>query len=380
MSLPYFHLVYNVPNSEETFSEGDTVGGAVSFVVTKESKVKSILVKLKGEASVSWEEGMGDDATTYSDRRRYFKVKNYLVTQDEGEVMFVVVSPGSTLRPGLHNFNFTLAIPQGNFPSSFNGQNGKIIYTLEAKISRSWRMPSQIQRELKFLSRPPANRVQMLVFKSYTYSIEMNLLGETAAVVVNISNQSSTKMRPKVKLQECVEYRARSRTTTSSRNWGKLVGETVKGNSEGIFHFQVKIPDEIIPSILNCEIISVDYNLKVYLDISFARDPEVQLPLMIIPSTLAYLYSAAAGGAPTCSDFPPSEPSSFYGPPAPYNTQDLNTWGFQDQLPPTVAPSSEHPLFPDEGPPSYQSLWPPYNTCDALGQTKKITSNKNTSF
>lgn len=101
---------------------------------------------------------------------------------------------------------------------------------------------------------------------------------------------------------------------------------------------------------------------------------------MIIPSTLAYLYSAAAGGAPTCSDFPPSEPSSFYGPPAPYNTQDLNTWGFQDQLPPTVAPSSEHPLFPDEGPPSYQSLWPPYNTCDALGQTKKITSNKNTSF
>lgn len=91
-----FHLVYNVPNSEETFSEGDTVGGAVSFVVTKESKVKSILVKLKGEASVSWEEGMGDDATTYSDRRRYFKVKNYLVTQEEGG--------GCTL--GLFSFHF----------------------------------------------------------------------------------------------------------------------------------------------------------------------------------------------------------------------------------------------------------------------------------
>lgn len=79
-----FHLVYNVPNSEETFSEGGVVGGTVSFAVTKESKVKSILVKLKGDASVSWEEGMGDDTSRYSDHRRYFKVKNYLVAQNEG--------------------------------------------------------------------------------------------------------------------------------------------------------------------------------------------------------------------------------------------------------------------------------------------------------
>lgn len=91
----------------------------------------------------------------------------------------------------------------------------------------------------------------------------IHLTGETAAVVVNISNRSSTKMRPKVKLQECVEYRAESRTTTSSRIWGKLVGDTVKGNAKETFNFQVKIPGEIIPSIPNCEIISVDYNLKV---------------------------------------------------------------------------------------------------------------------
>lgn len=91
-----FHLVYNVPNSGEAFSEGDTVGGTVSFSVTKESKVKSILVKLKGDASVSWEEGMGDDRTQYSDRRKYFKVKNYLVAHSEGG--------GSTLA--LFSFHF----------------------------------------------------------------------------------------------------------------------------------------------------------------------------------------------------------------------------------------------------------------------------------
>lgn len=89
------------------------------------------------------------------------------------------------------------------------------------------------------------------------------LTGEIAAVAVNISNQSSRKMRPKVKLLECVEYRAGSSRTATNRIWGKLVGDSVKGNSEGIFNFQVEIPGEIVPTIPNCEIISVEYYLKV---------------------------------------------------------------------------------------------------------------------
>lgn len=79
-----FCLFYNVLNSQETFSEGDTVGGTVSFSLTKETKVKSILVKLKGEAHVSWDEGMGDDRRSYSDHRKYFKVKEYLVAPSQG--------------------------------------------------------------------------------------------------------------------------------------------------------------------------------------------------------------------------------------------------------------------------------------------------------
>lgn len=79
-----FHLDYNVPNSEGAFSEGGALVGAVSFALTRELKVKRIQVKLKGDAIVSWEEGSGDDATRYSDRRTYFKVKKPLGPQSEG--------------------------------------------------------------------------------------------------------------------------------------------------------------------------------------------------------------------------------------------------------------------------------------------------------
>lgn len=121
--------------------------------------------------------------------------------------------------------------------------------------------------------------------------------------------------------------------------------------------------------------------LQVYLDISFLRDPEIQLQLLIIPSTFAYLYSAEAAGAPSYSDFPPPVPSSFCGYPAPNVSQGLNTRGFENQLPPKVTPSglptlghqalTAPPLFREEEPPSYQSLWPPANTHSYTGSNKK---------
>lgn len=75
-------MIYTALNEGDTFSPGDTVEGAVTFTLKKETKVKSVLVKLKGEARVRWSEGTGDDKETHSDWRRYFKVKEYLVAQN----------------------------------------------------------------------------------------------------------------------------------------------------------------------------------------------------------------------------------------------------------------------------------------------------------
>lgn len=102
--------------------------------------------------------------------------------------------------------------------------------------------------------------VSSLVFNFFDVIL---LTGETAAVVVKILNGSSTKMRPKVKLQEYIEYRYDYQMKTSTRDLDTLVGDTVEGNSEETCNFQVKIPGEIIPSILNCEILSVECILKV---------------------------------------------------------------------------------------------------------------------
>lgn len=74
-----FKLIYEAVNQEGTFSAGDTVVGTASFKLTDETKVKSIVVKVKGEARVHWTEGTGDNRRSHSDHRNYFKEKVYLV-------------------------------------------------------------------------------------------------------------------------------------------------------------------------------------------------------------------------------------------------------------------------------------------------------------
>lgn len=138
-------IIYKSLNKGDTFSAGDTVEGAVTFTLRKKIEVKSVLVKLKGEARVRWTEKRGDDRRVRTDSRRYFKVKEYLVAEStngkttcqkpfqisslssvnkssvapliwkvtEGEEVIAFTFSGIVLPHGVHRFDFKLRIPQG---------------------------------------------------------------------------------------------------------------------------------------------------------------------------------------------------------------------------------------------------------------------------
>lgn len=367
-----FNVTYEAINEADTFSVGDTIVGTVSFRLTKAVKVKSVSVKAKGDANVHWSEGSGDDERSYSDHRRYFKVKELLVAEN---------AKGISLPQGVHLFKFRLKIPEGNMPSSFTGAHGKIVYMVEAKISRSWRWPSIIQKEIKFVSKAFLQTPQVMCPQSSTVSKKMSGLskgqvqmsatinraacfpGETLSVVAKICNSSSKDMRPKFKLQQKIVYRAGSSSTSSEKTLFKMAGENINPNSEESVSCQVKIPVDVI-ILHNCEIISVEYYIKVYVDISFAIDPEVVFPLVIVPpSSAAFQPGEALGpcppgtaGAPSYSDFtsfnqwPQGAPPYGFSAPA-FASPSVQCPGS------TALPQSQQ----EEPPPSYTSLYPHQN-------------------
>nr|XP_046242995.1 arrestin domain-containing protein 3-like [Scatophagus argus] len=393
-------VIYEALNGEYVFSEGDTVAGAVTFTLLKETKVTSIVAKVKGDARVSWTEEHDEGTSCFSEHKRVLKVKEHLVAR----------SPkGVVLAPGAHCFNFRVKIPQGDLPSSFYGLYGNIIYVLEAKVSRNWRWPSAVQRELKFVSkflshhgqvkcrRCASKGKEVAVFSkgkvkmSATIDRKVCSPGDTLSIVVKICNLSSKQMRPKFSLQQEIKYSTEGSTNITDTTLRTKVGETLKFNSEETISCIMDIPVKVIHTMHSCKIISVDHYLKVYLDISLKHDPELRFPLVIVPSNVATHqpgeaagpYPAGAVGAPSYSDsLPPAFPGgpypvpagpSAYGYPAPDPTQRANAAsGYNNQLPQQVAPSAFlAAAFP---PPSVQRQTPTASTAFQQGEPPTYSS------
>ncbi|XP_033829238.1 arrestin domain-containing protein 3-like [Periophthalmus magnuspinnatus] len=315
-------LTYDELNEYGTFSEGDTITGKVTLELEKETKIESLFVKLKGDVRVNWSERHGDKSRTYSAHTRLFKQKQLLISQESND----------TKRPaGIHMFKFSLSIPQGNMPSSFRGTYGKVVYKLEAKLSRSWRMDSTDEKELCFRSKAFPNIDQINfpqvgstnkevgVFSKGTVQMDVTVdkrgyvPGDSVLITARVNNSSSKDATPKFSFIQDVLYRASGNTKHEKNVIHKEILECVKPQTSKELRFSLTIPSKTPLSIQNCDILSVEYRIKTYLDISFSFDPEV-----VFPVDLFWISPHSAGGAvggPSASDFP--APVSFASPYSP---------------------------------------------------------------
>ncbi|RVE68317.1 hypothetical protein OJAV_G00090820 [Oryzias javanicus] len=306
--------------------------GRVTLTLRKDIKVKSLFVKVKGDANVYWSETNDDrtDTRTYSDHTRYFKLKQSLTPENSKETV---------LPEGIHVFKFRFQIPPGSMPSSFKGIDGKIVYQIEAKLCRSWRMDDTAEKELVFKSKflpsiqspmsPQSGSDQKELGGFSKGHVDFKAVlnkkafcaGENMELVFSVKNSSSKKVTPKVSFSKKVTCYANGNSNTTTDEIRKMIFDPIEKNEKKELKCVIKIPSDQMPSIQNCDIIKLEYTLKVYLDISFAFDPEIIFPITILHPDLVCRFQrdiAPPGdfGGPSNSDFPP--PSVSMGPyPAP---------------------------------------------------------------
>ncbi|XP_059910285.1 arrestin domain-containing protein 3-like [Gadus macrocephalus] len=358
-------LTYDAINEERTFSEGDTLTGTVTMCLKKDTKVKSFFVKLKGDANVRWSRGIPIYyQIIYEAHARYFKRKHFFIPENTKD---------TEISKGNHSYKFSIKIPSGSLPSSFHGAHGRIVYRLEAKLSRSWRLDSNVKQEIDFASKAISSLLMTRqvgqvdkdigIFSKRSVHMEafveggVYAPGQTVAVTVKVKNTSSKDITPKFSLRQNVTYRVLGSTKYSWSEICKLVGEVIEKKSEKTVSCTLKIPPDTILSIQNCEILSVEHYLKVYLDISFATDPEINFPLVIAPSSfmlnpgpggMNQPYPPVAYGGPSNSDFPP--PCCLLS----ASSASAGLWSLSSLLPPSSlrSPAAFGPLAAS-GPPAW---------------------------
>lgn len=308
-SIKELNLYYDPINESNNFTSGDIVEGRVVLEVTKEIKVDNFFVKLTGDANVRWTEGSGDDETTYSDHERYFKLKQYFIQENskkgQTEKNTTLISGetyGPVIKPGSHVFLFRFQLPQQNMPASFKGIHGSVKYVLMVKLKRPWKTTSSTCSELTFSPRNDGINDHLLQPQSGTEDKKMKFFGsgkmslsvtadktgymqgETIRVSVEINNSSSRDVKLKYGLKQQQTFIAGKSTNKGFKDIVKESKDRIPSGENTKFIVDINVPRDLSITIENCRIIKVLYELKVYLDVSFASDPAVKFPVVILPA------------------------------------------------------------------------------------------------
>ncbi|KAK9974389.1 hypothetical protein ABG768_022490 [Culter alburnus] len=331
-SVKELNIYYEPINKSNIFTSGDIVEGQVVLEVTKEIKVDSFFVKLKGDANVRWTEGSSNDEKTYKDHERYFKLKQYFIQESwkkgQSEKNTTLVSGeiyGPVIRPGSHVFPFRFQLPQQNMPPSFKGYYGSVKYVMTVQLKRPWKSSSTTCTELTFLPRNDGTNDHLLQPLSGTQDKKMKLFGsgkmsmtvttdktgymqgETIRVSVDVDNSSSRDVKLKYSLKQKQTFIAERRTKIKFKDIVKETKDRIPSGGNTKFIVDMNLPRDLTVTIENCRIIKVQYELKVYLDVSFASDPEVKFPVVILPADQQ--CPPCQGPPGEFQPYPPSQPN-----------------------------------------------------------------------
>ncbi|KAI9521590.1 hypothetical protein NQZ68_003744 [Dissostichus eleginoides] len=297
MTINNFAIEYDAINSRNTFTNGDSINGRIIVEVSKETTIQSLIFIAKGKARVCWSEHYGQHQHhMYWADEKYYDIKHHILResrQDGTEVM----------GKGRHVFPFSFKIPDSKIPSSFKSGIGNIHHKLKAELKQSMKLTKKAKTHFTFVSKADMDIPGLLepqygskdksvkVFGSGVISMDVQTKrmgykqGRDLKVSVEIVNNSSRSVKAKVILYEKKSFFAQGRRRVCTKEILKEKMEAVASSNKETVVKVMNIPRELPSSILNCSIIKLEYRLKVHLDVKYASDPEITLPIVILPAS-----------------------------------------------------------------------------------------------
>lgn len=293
-------------NSHGVYLAGQTLAGHVDIVAPKAKKVKSVYLRITGQAYVKWEDSGGTGSSvTYSGRVDYIEHKVVFLSSDSDEI--------AALKEGSHSYKFSYKLPPTS-PTSFEGDFGYIRYTIRIVLERPWKYDLTYKIAFTVVNQLDLNRISpplnvatvQETMKQYrcrlcrsgplimTVSIPMigYVSGQLILVTVEVMNKSGRDISEiKIKLRRQINY-----ISQTPNEWIKSVFNTlakyqcsgVGRNRSAGYVRRLLIPPES-PS-RSTSVIRIEYFVEVVADMSDRRASErVRIPIVIGTVPLANL-------------------------------------------------------------------------------------------
>ncbi|XP_068167621.1 arrestin domain-containing protein 3-like [Antennarius striatus] len=294
MTVRNFSIEYDAINHNNTFTNGDTIRGRIIVEVSQEIKINAIIFTGQGRAKVCWSEQYGEYVRVYKAEEKYYNVTHYILKEARPD-------DGTVLDQGRHVFPFSFKIPDRKMPSSFQNSTAKILHELKAELKQPMKLTKTTVAHFNFVSKADMNIPGLMnpqygcknkpvkIFGSGAVSLNASMTqmgceqGQDMVVILDISNQSTRAVKPKLIVYEKKSYFAQGKRKVCTTEVFRESSQIIPSFSEETVPKAINIPTDLTPSILNCIIFKLEYRLKVLLDVKWAANPEVKLPIVILP-------------------------------------------------------------------------------------------------
>jgi len=289
---------------KDTYRPGEKIEGQINLNLDKGIKAKDITVDFYGEEethiTIRRSTGKSTTSTTY---RENVEIIN------EGQSLIEKVSNSPVqkggkveLSPRKYTIPFSFTLPKEATPS-YDGSHVDVQYRLSARVDIPWRIDIRGKKmvavvseekegteesELKVQKKSGGNILPQFLSPDVEMNVSLDKSelkrGEELAGKVSVVNKSEKQIR-KIILELYANEHAKARryerdSSVMSHKWEVPI-ENFSSVQTFDKEFNIKIPEDVIPT-LKREYFSLDWFLKVRLDIAKAKDVKTETKVKLI--------------------------------------------------------------------------------------------------
>ncbi|CAH6779752.1 arrestin domain-containing protein 2 [Phodopus roborovskii] len=283
--------------TEPVFHGGQAVAGRVLLELAGAARVSALRMRARGRARAHWTESRSAGSSTaytqsYSERVEVVNHRDTLLAPDSGDI--------SMLPAGRHEFPFSFQLPI-SLVTSFEGKHGSVRYSVKATLHRPWVPARHAQKvftviepvdiNIPALLEPQAGAREKVARSWYCTHGPVSLSakidrkgytpGEVIPIFAEIDNGSTRAVQPRAALVQTQTFMARGACKQKRTVVASVDGEPVGPGRRALWPGRMLRIPAVGPSILHCRVLSVDYSLKVCVDIPGSSKLLLELPLVI---------------------------------------------------------------------------------------------------
>ncbi len=298
-----------IETEKTDYTGGEVVKGRCALHLDEAIPARGIRIKFHGYEHAHWSTGSGKNRRTYSETRHFFEDEETFFGQPPLSMTAVLadVVKGifskdqyEILQPGTYEYEFAYQLSP-NLPGDFeSGGASKIAYEITAYIDMPLKLDISTTNKLTIYetydrgeNKPISannNKTFLLAADNpldMSVAIDRNMAfpGEKVYGAIEVTNRSKKNINAiTVSLNQIVELKAgrASTTHTSPTQLVKFENPSIPWGEPVKYDLDLTLPDDLYCTIETSQLVHVHYEFDFNLDVPWARDLNVKIPLTIL--------------------------------------------------------------------------------------------------